>query len=158
MNVTRHKQRGITFVELVISIVVIGVAVGGVLLVYQQVVSRSADPVLREQAVAIAEAYLEEITLKPFLDPDSGADCPVPEVNRALYDNVCDYNALTDNGARDQNNNPIAGLDQYVVQVTVVDEALNGIPASQSKRIDVRVTHAATSLVEVRLTGYRTSY
>ena len=31
---------------------------------------RSADAMVLSQAVAIAEAYLEEITLKPFADPD----------------------------------------------------------------------------------------
>ncbi|GAB4350656.1 MAG: hypothetical protein Kow006_13640 [Gammaproteobacteria bacterium] len=146
--------------ELVVSIVVIGIAVAGVFALFYQTAGRSADPVLREQAVAIAEAYLEEITLKAFLDPDTGTDCPPPEASRSNFDNVCDYNGLTDVGARNPINPgvPVAGLEQYIVNVSVVSEGLNGIPSGQSKRIDVRVTHSGTSLVDVLLSGYRTRY
>lgn len=155
----RVRQRGVTLVELVISIVVIGVAVAGVLAMYKQAVGRSADPMLQEQAVAIAEAYMEEITLKSFLDPDTGTVCPAHEASRANYDNVCDYKGLSDTGARDQSGGaPIAGLEQYNVQVSVSNVALNGVPSTQALQVDVQVTHSATASVNVRLTGFRTNY
>ena len=48
------------------------------------------------QAVAIAEAYLEEISLKSFADPD-GVD---GEAARVAFDDVNDYDGLVDDGAR----------------------------------------------------------
>lgn len=65
-------QRGVTLIELVLFIVIIGVAVVGVLAVYTNTVRHSADPVIRKQMLAIAEAMLEEVKLMPFTycDPD----------------------------------------------------------------------------------------
>ncbi len=148
------RQRGISLVELVVAIVVISVAVAGTLLAFNQTTRRSADAMVEEQAVAIAEAYLEEILLKPFSDPD-GID---GEVGRVNFDDIDDYNGLLDNGARDQDDAPIAGLGGYVVQVSVLNEALNGVPAPQSLRADVRVTHATLPEIDILLSGYRTDY
>ena len=65
-------QSGLTLVELVISIAVIGVGVAGILLTLNVTSRNSADPLLQKQALAIAEALLEEIELMPvtFCDPD----------------------------------------------------------------------------------------
>ena len=67
-----RRQRGVTLIELVMFIIVIGVAVAGLLLVYTNTVRYSADPVIRKQMLAIAEAMLEETVLMPFTfcDPD----------------------------------------------------------------------------------------
>jgi MSHA pilin protein MshD len=85
--VSRHAwpQRGISLIELIMFIVIIGVALAGVLLVMNRVTASSADPLVRKQALAIAESLLEEIELMPFTfcDPDdvnaasavSAADC-----------------------------------------------------------------------------------
>ena len=56
-----------------------------------------------------AEAYLEEILLRDYLDPDTSSVCPAPEATRDLYDNVCDYALLDDAGARSQDGTPVAG-------------------------------------------------
>jgi MSHA pilin protein MshD len=64
-----HAERGMTLVELTISIVVIAIAASAVLGLLSRSVGRSADAMVMSQAVAIAEAYLEEITLKPFASP-----------------------------------------------------------------------------------------
>ena len=59
-----HPQKGATLVEVVISIVVIAVAVTAVLGVLSTTVGRSADALIVTQAVSVANAYLEEISLK----------------------------------------------------------------------------------------------
>ena len=66
------RQRGISLIELVMFIVIIGVAVAGVLTVMNSVTGHSADTLVRKQALAIAESLLEEIELMPFTycDPD----------------------------------------------------------------------------------------
>lgn len=151
-------QRGLTFIELIISIVIISISVVGVLGVMSQTTGRSADPMIQTQAIAIGEAYLEEILLKPYLDPDTGTVCPAKEGARALYDNVCDYQGLDDNGARDQTGAAISGLDDYRVQASIdTGASLNGLSGSgQLLRIEVRVTHG--SLVDTTLASYRTNY
>ncbi|MEZ4484264.1 MAG: prepilin-type N-terminal cleavage/methylation domain-containing protein [Syntrophotaleaceae bacterium] len=147
-----NQTRGFTLIELVISIVVVSVALGGVLMAINYAVTHSADPMLQHQAVAIAESYLEEILLKPFADPD-GVD---GEGSRALFDDVDDYDGLNDSGVRDQTGTAIAGLDNYTVVVTVASTAFNGIDAANSKKITVTVSHPVG--FNMSLTGYRTNY
>ncbi len=144
-------ERGATLIELVISIVVIAIAASAVLGVLSASVGRSADAMVLSQAVAIAEAYLEEISRKPFLDPD-GVD---GEAARPAFDDVDDYHGLVDNGARDQFGSALAPLSQYTVTVTVTPStALAGVPQVDAERIDVRVTYPGNGAVA--LTGYKT--
>lgn len=53
-------------------IVIVSLAAAGVLLVVNQVTARGADPLLRKQALAVAESLLEEVELMPltFCDPN----------------------------------------------------------------------------------------
>ena len=153
----RLRQAGATLVELVVSIVIVGVAASGVLLVFHQTVRHSADPMVLHQAVAIGEAYMEEILPKQFSDPnqpESGG--PEAGETRPTYDDVNDYDGISDAGALDQDNNPIVGLGAYTISVTVGNQALPPIPAAQSLRVDVQVT--GPNEVNVTLSGYRTNY
>jgi MSHA pilin protein MshD len=140
---------------------IIGIALAGTLQLMATTTRWSADPMLRYQAMAVAEAYLEEILLRSFYDPDLGAPggaCPAPEASRDLYDNVCDYNALDDLGARDQTGVAVPGLGNYRVRVNVDSAAtLGGLSGANTVlRVDVRLTH--TTQVDFTLSGYRTQY
>jgi MSHA pilin protein MshD len=147
----RGAERGATLIELIISIVVIAIAASAVLGVLSSTVGRSADAMVMSQAVAIAEAYLEEIALKPFADPD-GSD---GEASRPSFDDVDDYDGLVDSGARDQFGNALAPLAQYAVTVTVSPSAaLAGVPSLDAQRIDVVVSYPGNGTVA--LTGYKT--
>ena len=151
------RQRGMTLVELIISIVIIGIAASALFSAMASITARSADPMLRQQALAIAEAYLEEILTQPYLDPSTGNECPSAPGNRALFDNVCDYNGLNDNGARDSSGNALAGLSNYRVQVAVANGAAwNGVPAGAVLSVDVSVTDPQGQALLLR--GYRTRY
>lgn len=120
----RPDQRGISLIELVMFIMIVSIGIAGILQVLNITTRSSADPLLRKQALAIAESLLEEVQLMPFTfcDPDdanaetatSAADCtggaggpndegglPLgPEAgegrHNALtpFDNVSDYNGL----------------------------------------------------------------
>lgn len=153
----RTRHAGATLVELVVSIVVISIGLAGILLVMNRNVSSSGDPLVQHQAIAIAEAYLEEILAKEFTDPDGGeTGGPEAGETRAIFDDVNDYNGLSDTGARDQNNSPISGLGGYNVAVAVVSQAWNGIPAADALLVTVTVTGSGG--VTVTLSGYRTRY
>ena len=142
------NDRGFTLVELIISMVVVSIALGGVLMVMNYTVRHSADPMLQHQAVAIAESYLEEVLLHAYSDPDGTTG-----ESRSQADDVDDYNGLTDAGARDQSGTAIAGLEAYTVSVNVNGDNLNGVPC---KKVTVRVTHPAG--VDLSLSGYRANY
>lgn len=147
------RETGVTLVELIVAIVIIGVALAGVLMVFIRNTSASADPLIWHQATAIAEAYLEEALTRNFTDPDG---TNVGET-RATYDDVLDYN-FTDTGARDQNGSAISGLEGYTVQVQAALEALNGIPNTDAARVTVTVTPAVLPSGAVTISGYRTNY
>jgi MSHA pilin protein MshD len=71
--VTQAKQQlGVTLVELVVFIVIVSVALAGVLKVLEITNKGSADPLVRKQALTIAESLLSEIEQQPFTycDPD----------------------------------------------------------------------------------------
>ena len=151
MSFSSKPQRGVTLVELLVSIVIVSIAASGVLGVLSMTTAASADPMIRHQAAAIAEAYLEEIMLKPVADPD-GVDS---EAARADYDDLDDYDGLADAGARDQFGAPIAGLANYNVTVSVAPSSgLPSVPAADALRIDVVVSHTAD--INFVLSGYRT--
>ncbi|MDH3748442.1 MAG: prepilin-type N-terminal cleavage/methylation domain-containing protein [Gammaproteobacteria bacterium] len=153
MIFSRRQQQGSTLVELLVSIVIVSIAASTILGVISMTTAGSADPMIRHQAAAIAEAYLEEILLKPLTDPD-GVD---GEAARADFDDLDDYDGLSDAGARDQFGNPMAGLGNYNVAVSVgASAALPAVPAADAFRVDVVVSH--TNDVNFALSGYRTRF
>jgi MSHA pilin protein MshD len=152
------KQRGISLIELILFIVIISVAVAGILLVMNQVTGRSADALVRKQALAIAESLLEEIELQAMsgVTPD-----PVPATNaaRATFDNVFNYAGYnTTAGILDFSTNlAVPGLENYNVapDVTVVAPAAapwNAMPAGSAVVITVSVTGPGGVIA---VTGYR---
>lgn len=168
---TRHHVTGATLVELVVSIVVISIGLAGILIVMDRNTRASGDPMVQHQAIAIAEAYLEEILLKDFCDPDNAVSCqpgnapgsancnvcPPAELNRADFDNVCDYNNRTDDGARDQMNQP-HGLDAYRVRTDVfTDDTLNGLAGASCEVLRVGVSVTGPGNIAYTLSGYRTN-
>ena len=60
------RQRGVTLIELVVFIIIISVGVVGLLSVSGSTILHSADPMIRKQALAIAESLLLEIEQRPF--------------------------------------------------------------------------------------------
>jgi MSHA pilin protein MshD len=147
------RQRGVTLVELIVAITIVAIAVGGILGAISAIASRSADAMVQQQAIAIAQAYLDEILQRWVVDPNGTP----ANTGRGSWDTVDQYNGLADTGAHDQYGNAIASLAGYNVSVAVTPSgALGGIASAAARRIDVTVTHASN--VTVVLTGYRTNY
>jgi MSHA pilin protein MshD len=67
-----QAQRGVSLLELIVFIVIVGIAVVGVLAALSLSSRTSADPMIQKQALSIAEAVMEEIQLMPFTycDPE----------------------------------------------------------------------------------------
>ncbi len=150
MCTERQKAKsaaGFTLLETLVAIVIIAVALTGFTVVVSGSALRSADPVLRAQAAAIAHAYLEEIMSKAYADPDGTEAGEV----RTTFDDVDDYNGLSNAGARDINDAAIAGLGNYNVDVSVSAQAVNGVAM---QRIEVAVSHA-NAPIDVTIAAYR---
>jgi MSHA pilin protein MshD len=150
-------QSAFTLIEIIITIIVISISATALLSVFSSMIRGSADPLIQQQATTIAEAYMEEIMLRAFEDPqvaESGA--AEAGETRPNYDDVQDYNSLGTNQVRDQNNNPVAALSAYGVTVVVAGDTLNTVPAGAAMRVDVTVTHPA--IADILLSGYRTRY
>jgi MSHA pilin protein MshD len=66
------QQLGVTLVELIVFMVIVSVALVGVLKVLEITNKGSADPLIRKQALSIAESLLLEVEQQPFTlcDPD----------------------------------------------------------------------------------------
>ncbi|MDF1584039.1 MAG: prepilin-type N-terminal cleavage/methylation domain-containing protein [Methyloprofundus sp.] len=65
INSNQH-QSGVTLIELIISMVIISISLTGIFTVMNLTVSHSADPIIYHQAIAIAEACIDEILLEPY--------------------------------------------------------------------------------------------
>ncbi|MCB1801831.1 MAG: pilus assembly protein MshD [Gammaproteobacteria bacterium] len=148
------RQRGATIIELVITITIISISLTSVMMVVANTTRTSADPMIRTQALSIANAYLEEILSQSLIDP-AGADLGGPEPGevRATFDDVNDYHGLADtSGAVDQFGNTIPGLGGYNVSVSVAAVTLGTDPA---QRIRVTVGHDGNAAFGLTLNAYR---
>ena len=86
---SRRKPLGLSLVELIVFIVIVGAAIAGIIGVISITTQSSADPVIRKQALAIAEAFLEEVQLQPFTvcdaDDTGGATVAIGTIASASF-------------------------------------------------------------------------
>lgn len=147
-RVTCVRMRGATLIELVVAITVIAIAGAALAGTLAYLNGTGNTSILQAQAQSIANAYLNEITGKSFVDPDVDG-----EALRSQYDDIDDYNGLNTAAASDERGNPAGN---FRVRVAVVAGALNGLPAADVRRIDVTVEYGGGSTVLA--SGYRTRY
>lgn len=147
----KKKSHGLGLIELVISMAILSIALLGTLISINTVVFSSSDPLLRKQAVSIADSYLQEIGNRNF--PIS----PCPAATRANYTNVCHYHGLHESPT-DQRGNPLASLSDYTVTVNVDHTAALGSfsGATAVARVDVTVSHGGMQAVQLSM--YKTNY
>ncbi|OFA09170.1 prepilin-type N-terminal cleavage/methylation domain-containing protein [Duganella phyllosphaerae] len=125
-----RRARGVTLIELILFMVIMGVAAAGIIGVINLSNKSSAEPLRRKQALMIAEALMEEVQLARFTfctpdDPNAAsaanqAACVTPMrvgaraagANRP-YGNVADY-AL------------VAGQPTFTFAVNNVDVDISG--------------------------------
>jgi MSHA pilin protein MshD len=167
-------KKGFTLIELVIFIVIVSVALAGVLTVLNITAKSSADPMIRKQALAIAEALMEEVMLQPYTycDPDDAtaatatsaavgaggctttAEAIGPESGESRtssttpFDNVNDYHGLSTT-----TNIAGGGAAKYTASVTVAATTLNTV--TDALLITVSVNSGSET---ISLQGYRTRY
>ena len=144
---------GMTLVELIIAIVIVGTALAGLVAVYNRANVASADPLITQQMLAIAETMMEEVMLKPYLTDGGNAAQPA---DRADYTEIGHYNKYaTAGGIVAVDGSAVAGLDRYDVAVSVTPTTLTNVAdAADARRIQVVVTERGGQ--QLQLTGWRT--
>lgn len=163
------KHTGVTLIELIIFIVIVSASVVGVLSVMNVSTRHSADPMIRKQALDIAESLLEEVFLQSFTfcDPDdadmstatNAAGCaaqaeglgPEPGESRYVattpFDNVNDYAGFSMAGILDLTNTPIPALAGYTATIALAQAGADyGMAADEALRITVTVTNGNVSI------------
>ncbi len=157
MSAARTRYRGFSLVELVISIVIIGAGLAALFGPIITATQRSSDPMVRKQTLAIAEALLDEIELKPFANPPGGFAGAPTQANRPSFDDVSDYNNFATAGIFTIDGVAIPALANYnVTRVTVAASALGVIAPANAVLITVTVTGPGGEAIT--LAGYRTNY
>lgn len=174
------RSAGFTLIETIVFLLVVGIGVVGLLSAVSTAVRYSADPLPRKQALAIAEALMEEISSAGFTfcqpqDPSfysatSTATCTLPEnvgpdtyagvTEVRPFDNVNDY--VTAYGAAPVNI-PVTDVSAslpapagYTAAVSIAQAGLGGIAASEALRITLTVT--GPNNTSITLDGFRTRF
>jgi MSHA pilin protein MshD len=143
---TRPRSRGFSLIELIFFIVIVSVGLAGVLQVMQVTTAASADPIVRKQALALAESVLQEVLQKAYTDPDPAVS--TGETTRETFDDVDDYNGRTNSSFTDLP----AGLSAYTIGIVVAPATLGALAV---KRVSVTVSRDSESIT---LQGYRGAY
>jgi MSHA pilin protein MshD len=182
-----RRSRGFTMIELIVFIIIVGIAVAGVLGVLTYSTSHSADPLRRKQALALAEALLEEVELAQFTycEPSApGAESATSPASCGSYaegmgaeagetrpyDNVNDYYVLTGKPFNDKATGQLldaAGnpfpLTGYSASLAVTQEDFATSLGTVAGSSNGDVLHLAITVTydagkSVRLDGYRMRY
>jgi MSHA pilin protein MshD len=114
-----RQQRGLTMIELVMFIVIVGVAAAGILQVLNMAARNSADPIRRKQAMLIAEAYMEEVQLAGFTACDpadaNAATATIAALGAAGDTTRCANMATVEEwGPEADNARPFDNINDYV--------------------------------------------
>lgn len=160
----RPRQHGLTLIELIIFMVIISVGITGILSVMNLTSKNSVDPMVRKQALSVAEAVMDEVLAKDFANPSGGfTESSSTCANRNLYDDVADYNCFKTSSANRIKGTDtlgatsLAGLAAYAASIDIdsTTAALGLSGGSQVISIKVSVTGNGQNIV---LTGYRSNY
>lgn len=163
MSIMRRPEAGVTLVELIVAIVIIGAAMAGLTAALTRTSRASADPVVMQQKIAIAETIMGEALLKPF-----NADAaPIVAGVRDSFNDVADFNGyglkngMPAYGITALDGSAVPGLASYAVVVDVAKPAapvLGTVPANDTLVITVAVHHVSDTQAgdAFFLTGWRT--
>lgn len=162
------NNKGFTFIEIIMIIVILGIIMPVIMLYFIQGVSDSVDSQRRVTAVFLADGLMEEIKSKRW-DENTPINATCSNASaigadgegRNGFDDIDDFNGLN-NPITDSQGAPMANYPGFTQQATIayVNPAdLNTAVAGPTcyKRIEVRIVDAGTNET-TRLVGLMTGY
>ncbi len=168
-----HTQSGLTIVEIVVTIVILGIALAAVAGMVGLGLSQSANTLIETRAVALGYSYVDEILGRRFDErtPQSrvppcfglvGSERCTAEASfgpdggevRRTFDDVDDFHDLQEgagesNPLEDAEGNTRTGYENFRVAVIVRyagDDAVLGLDQTDAKLITVTVEHTQLNL------------
>lgn len=150
-----QRQRGVTLIELIVFIVIISVGLAGILAVMNATVGASANPMLRKQAVTMAEAILEEVLARAptlTLPETDQTNCS----NRLQYVGVLDFACFDGSPATAVIRGDSTLGAASVPALAALSATVAVVPVTISGVAMLRVTVSVSGGGEpIALTGYR---
>jgi len=158
MNKIKGNNSGFSLIELVVAIVILSIGMTAFITLIINTTKNSVDPQIRQQGNAIARAYLEEIMLNPFCDPNWDIDgipstplnCPV-DCSGATA-SVCDAGDICRVAAQGSTQEASRNLYDDVCDydglndVGAIDQNGNPIGSLGDYTVDVQVNDAGVIL------------
>jgi hypothetical protein len=99
---------------------------------------------------------MEEIALKPYVDPGAGGSIAAGSCDRSAADDIRDYAAYTNRSVCDVDGTPVGNLATYRVSVVLDTAAALGTLATHVTKITVTVSNGGAE--SFSLVGWRTEY
>lgn len=115
----RRRQTGLSLVEMVMFMVIVSIAVMGVVQTMNLTVRNSADPLLRKQALLIAESLMEEVQMAHF------TFCAPNDANAESAQSVADCAIVENVGPPAGAARPYGNVNDYVSAFDVAQAAFN---------------------------------
>ncbi|WP_221800026.1 prepilin-type N-terminal cleavage/methylation domain-containing protein [Oceanobacter mangrovi] len=145
---SRKSQQGVSLVESVIAIVIIGIALAAVSRGMGLALRHNADPLWQARATQLVHSYMDDVMALRFQEdsPTKGGavgSCVIGgteggEHDRTDYDDVDDYNGL--NEAGQFLDTSVTSNAAYQIQISVTCADAQGASSSTTKLIQVVVT------------------
>ena len=173
--IRRHQQAGFTLVETIIVIVLVGAMMAGMTSLFMNNVGNSYRPFLRQRALAVANAFMDEIQHRRWNEAsplgggcvNTGASCPTGPAamaigtdgdTRTTYDDIDDYNGLNQSPPQNSAGVDMPGYAGFTVNVPVAQPAAawNTIAAADVRLITVSVTSPSNETISI--SAYRVNF
>lgn len=127
------RQRGVTLIELVISIVVMGIAMAALMQAFSISINQSGDPLWRNKTLKLAQLYLDEIIAKNYdhatpvggLPVEASPGCSAADLgpegaeDRESYNDVDDYDGYSESPPTGVTDVDLSGYAGYTVSIEV---------------------------------------
>lgn len=155
-RVRKKSQAGLTLIEVIVFIVVVSIAMGALLAVFNNAVINTVDPAVRIKALEKGQALMDEILARKFADNtptggipacgSNGVDACTPISPENRFDDVGDYHGYSDTTDTG-----------FPISVAVVEAGSDlGLAADAARRITVSVGMPDGNILQ--LTAYKVNF
>ena len=155
LAIRARRYQGYSLIELIITIVLTSIAMTMLFTVFGSMQINSVSPVFQIKAAALSQAYMEEILLKKFDEVSpagNSARCNSPGnpvcsgvlgsdgETRSQYDDVDDYDGVSDTPPQDALGNNRTGFANFTANITVSYAGSDfGLTNTDLKKIEITI-------------------